>query len=56
VGSLVIDNDLLAYFIAGLIHLLIVLKERRSHCMNSKMFILNMLFMVVVALQIVLTF
>jgi hypothetical protein len=55
-GSFIIENDLLAYFVAGAIHFLIVLKERKNHSINNKMFTLYVFFAIIVVMQIVLTF
>lgn len=55
-GSMIIENDLLAYFASGIILFLIVLKEKRAHTINNKMFSLYLLFVSIISLQVVLTF
>lgn len=55
-GSMLIENDLLAYFVSGIILFLIVLKERRWLTINNKMFTLYLFFVSIISLQVVLTF
>lgn len=54
--SVLLTNDVLAYIIAGTLHLLIVIKEFKAGTINNKTFSLYLTFTLLVVAQIIMTF
>jgi hypothetical protein len=53
--SMMVDGDIMAYLLAGLILVMTIIKEKSQRKMNSKMFCLYLFFLIIMSIQILLT-